>query len=109
MRAFLTQVTAVIANGQTVSGAVNLADRLPVALQMPAAFTGASVSFQGSFDGTTFQAVFVGGAAYSELVAASENVVLDSSMFLGFRQIKVVSASAEGAARSVVVLLRTDG
>lgn len=102
----LKQPTATIANGGTVSTAVPLNGGLPVCLQMPAAFTGTSVSFQGSFDGSAFQAVYVSGAAYSETVAASKMIVLDSTMFLGFKEIKVVSGSAEGGARAIGVILR---
>ena len=109
MRAHQNQVTAVIANGGTVSSAVCISDHLPVALQMPAAFTGTAVSFTGSFDGSTFQPVYVGGSLYTELVAAGENVVLDPSMFYGFRQIQVVSNATEGQQDSIVVMLRTDG
>ena len=109
MGAIQSQKTATIANGQTVSGAVYIGDKLPVTLLMPAAFTGATVSFQGSLDGSAYQAVNVGGAAYSETVAASKNVTLDPSAFAGFRWIKVVSASAEAAARSVGVVMRKPG
>jgi len=109
MGAIQSQKTATIANGQTVSDAVYIGDKLPVTLLMPAAFTGATVSFQGSLDGATYQAVNVGGAAYSETVTASKNVTLDPSVFAGFRYVKVVSASAEAAARSVGVVARKPG
>jgi len=101
-----TQRTAVIANGATVSASIYCGNKVAVALQMPAAFTGTTITFQGSYDGTTFQAVNVGGAAYSETVAASLNIALDATVLAGFRYLKVVSGSAEGAARSVLVNLR---
>jgi hypothetical protein len=106
--ALFNQKTATIANGATSSDAVYLGDKLPVALQMPAAFTGASVSFTGSYDGVTYQAVTTGSAAtpYSEGVAASKFVTLDPSMFPGFRWMKIVSASAEGADRTILVSTR---
>jgi hypothetical protein len=103
------QATATIANGQTTSAAVYVGDKLPATLRMPAAFTGASVSFQGSPDGVTYQALNVGGSAYTEVVAASKDVVLDSSVFAGSPYIKIVSASAEGAARTLIVITRRVG
>jgi len=109
MGAIQSQKTAVIANGQTVSSAVYIGDKLPVVLLMPGTFTGTSVSFQGSFDGSAYQAVNISGAAYAETVAASKDVALDPSMFAGLRFIKVVSGSAEGGARSVGVVMRKPG
>ena len=106
MASLFNQKSTIIANGATVSAPVYLGDKLPVSLQMPAAFTGATVSFQGSYDGVTYQAINTGGAAYSETVAASKNVVLDPSAFLGFRYMKIVSASAEGADRTILVSTR---
>lgn len=108
MGAFHAQQTATIASGQTVSGAVYLGDKLPVAVRMPASFTGASITFQGSPDGVTYQAINLGGAAYAESVAASKDVQLDPSVFVGYRYLKIVSASAEGAERSLTVLTRRE-
>lgn len=106
MGAVLSQKSAVIANGQTVSSAVYLGDKVPVVVRMPGTFTGTTMTFQGSPDGVTYQAVNVGGNAYQETVAASKDVVLDPSMFSGFRYIKLVSGSAEGGDRTLTVFTR---
>ncbi len=73
---------------------------------MPAAFTGASVTFQGSSDGVTYQVLRSGGAAYSELVTQGTNISLDKTVFEGSPFLKIVSASAEGAERAIVVVTR---
>lgn len=96
--------TATIANGQTTSDAVNCGDKPPVMLRMPAAFTGTSLTFQGSQDGVTFQEIDAGGSAYSVTVAASKDIALDPLKFGGARFIKLVSGSAEGADRAVIVV-----
>jgi hypothetical protein len=98
--------TATIASGQTVGAAFYVGAKVPVSLQMPASFTGASVSFQGSNDNVTYQAIYSGSAAYSETVTASKDVALDPNILAGFPYLKIVSASAEGADRSIVVLTR---
>lgn len=98
---------ATIASGQTTSGAVWIGDKYPAILQMPATFTGATVSFQGSVDLSTYQAIQWGGSLYTETVTASKNVVLSAEPFLGFSAIKIVSASSEAADRTITVIKRS--
>lgn len=106
MGAIKSTATATIASGQTVGAAFYVGAKVPVALVMPAAFTGANISFQGSHDGSSYQAIYNGGADYSVPVAASKNVVLNASVFAGFPFLKLVSDAAEGADRSVTVVTR---
>lgn len=106
MGAFQSQKTATIANGETVSDSVYCGDKVAMSLQIPAAITGTAISFQGSHDGVTYLAVNSGGSAYSETVAASKSVDLDSSKLQGYRHIKLVSNGAEGAERSIGVTCR---
>lgn len=101
--------TATIANGQTVGAAFYVGAKVPLNLQMPSAFTGASVSFQGSPDGVTYQAINIGGSAYTEVVAASKNVDLDGNALAAFPFLKIVSASAEGGDRVIIVATRRPG
>jgi hypothetical protein len=104
---------AVIASGQTKSGAVSVSNETqPVALDLPAAFTGAAITFEASTDGgATFHQVMEvdGAAAYSVTVAAAKFVPLDPRVFAGIGSFKVVSGSAEGAERSVRVVMRKVG
>lgn len=106
MGAYQNQRTGTIANGQTTSSAMYLGDQVPIVLRMPAAFTGTSVTFEGSPDGVTFQEIDVGGTAYTETVAQGKDTVLDPTGFSGYRYVKVISGSAEGGARTVTLLTR---
>lgn len=103
--------TAAIASGQTTSGAISTgiidtASTQLHGLEFPAAMTGTSMTFTGSrsTDGTYVAIREVGGgSAYSVTVTASAFVPLDPRVFATFPFVKMVSGSAEGADRSVVV------
>ncbi len=106
MGAISSQATAVIASGQTLSGAFYVGHKVPLAVQMPAAFTGASISFSGSEDGVTYQPIYSGNALYSENVTAAKNCNLDGGALAPYPYLKVLSASAEGADRTLVFICR---
>lgn len=94
--------TATIDNGQTTSGKIDIRYRAGGSFQIPAAFTGASVSFLGSNDDVTYTAVHDStNTVISQTVTASKGYAFPASV-MQFRFIKIVSASAEGAARSIV-------
>jgi hypothetical protein len=94
-----------IANAATDSGEIDCRGMIPSKLFMPAAFTGATVSFkaaQGSAG--TFNVVNKDdGTLYTATVAANAVVDLDSNVLNGLDFIKVVSASSELAERSLVM------
>jgi len=99
--------TATIANGGTVSDAIDLEGRGLTAMVMPAAFTGTTITFQGSVDGVTYQALYnASNSAVSMTVAASRTYLFTPGDFSGIRYLKVVSGSAEGAARSILLVAR---
>ena len=52
----ITKATVIIKSGQTTSAPFYLGAKKPYAMQMPAAFTGATVTFLGSFDNITYEA-----------------------------------------------------
>ena len=98
---------ATIANGATESGVIDLSGGKVAAIEFPAAFTGATVTLKAADkqDGTFKAVVNDTGTAYSITVTANSIVALDS-VSLGIaaiRFIKLVSVSAEGAARSLVI------
>lgn len=65
----LNSHTVTIANGQSLSSAVDLRqhlDEVPVALRMPSAWDAADLTFQGSEDGTNFANLYL--SAGSELL-----------------------------------------
>lgn len=94
--------TAVIANGGTTTGAIDIRCRAGGTFQIPAAFTSASVSFLGSADGVTYVAVNdSANALISQNVTASKGYAFPAAV-MQFRFIKIVSVGAEGAARSIL-------
>lgn len=104
----LTSYNATIAISTTTSGAVDLQGQALCAIQMPSAFTGASITFQGSVDGSTYQAIYnSSNTQYSITVSASRTYAINPTDFAGFRYIKIVSASSEAAARSIVLGCRS--
>lgn len=109
MGAIHNTATATIANGQTDSAAFYVGAKIPISLQMPAAFTGATVSFQGSQDNVTYQVINSAGAVYSEPVTQGKDVALDGNILAAYPYLKIISASAEGADRAIVVVTRRPG
>lgn len=100
-------VDTVIANGQTISGAIDLSGTTLAGIHLPAAFTGTSLSFLAArtFDGT-YQGVYRQGADLSVTVAAGKYVPLNPSDFAGLQFIKIVSGSTEAAARTLTLAVR---
>lgn len=103
----------VIASGQTVSGAVDLgivhySSRL-IGLVFPASFTGSSVTFQVSADDVTYQPLHNSTDAALTVTVTSGNTYAfkqDEVALLGsWRFMKIVSASPEGAQRTITPLV----
>lgn len=104
---FTNKHNLVITSGQTVSNATDLQGQALGALYIPAAFTGASITFQGSYDNTTFMAIYnTANTAYSITVGTSRAYAINLADFAGFRYLKIVSASAEGADRTIILTTR---
>lgn len=108
----LTSITATIASGASLSGALNIAGKGLVRILMPAAFSGTALTFQTSMDGVTYYNLYKpDGTEYSVTVAAARAIVLPPADFAGFNYLKVRSgtsgaATTEGADRSVVLVAR---
>ncbi len=94
-------------NGQT-SGDALLGGTNLVAVLLPAALTGVTMTFTGSVDSTTFVPVYAvdGASAYSITVGTSRIVPVDIRVFAGLRNVRVVSGAAEGAARTITLITR---
>lgn len=106
MAATTSDKTATIASGQTVGAAFCIGAHVPVSIRIPGTITGANLSFQGSHDNSTYQAIYSGASAYSVPMTASKDVALDASKFAGYRYLKLVSDAAEGADRTFTVFCR---
>lgn len=99
---------ATIANGATTSDVIDVKGYAIHGLIMPAAFTGASVSFTVSdvHDGTFVALYDSAGVLVSVPVVASRAYDLPAELAV-WPFVKIVSASAEAAARSLKVLSKS--
>lgn len=104
--------TVTIANGATTSGAIETKagnDMALVGIITPAALTGVAFTFTACHTDSagTFNTVYnTAGTAYSVTVGTSRFIAIDPVDFAGVSFLKVVSGSAEGAARSIVLVFR---
>lgn len=102
------QVT--ISSAGTESTAAEVDNFLLSGILFPAAMTGTTISFKWSINNSTFVDVTeTDGTAVSYTVTAGDVVRVDPSgwAFAGQGWLKVVSGSAEGADRDIVLLFRT--
>lgn len=97
-----------IANGAGTSAAIPTQGLSLVGVQLPAAFTGTTLTFTISLDGTIYQPVYttITGTALSYTVAQGHYVAIDPAPFYGAKFIKLVSGSNEGGARAFSVALK---
>lgn len=109
---FLSVQSVSIANGASLTASINLLDSPVVAIQMPASWTTADLTFQGSNDGTNFFNVYnLSGDEYTITAAASRYIVLSPFEFQWARYIKIRSGTAgtpvtQGGARTLVLVTR---
>lgn len=104
--------SAIIANGESLSGVVDIAGTTLIAIQMPSAWTSANLTFQGSADGSVYADVYNdAGDEYNIPVAASRFVMLDQveNRFRGMRYFKVRSGTTgtpvnQGSARTITLI-----
>lgn len=102
-------MTLTIANGATTSNAVPIDHFSWFALKYPGAITGATLAFQASDDGENFYTVQNEDGAVTTTPPGSEVIVtLDvaSPIIAPFRFLRIVSASAEGAAREFTLFCK---
>lgn len=105
-RAVITK-SVVISNGQTASAEVDLEGFVLVGFETPATMTGTAMTFTvASAVGGTHKALKTsGGSALSFTTAASGYYACDPVNFWGARVLKLVSGSAEGADRTLILHL----
>jgi hypothetical protein len=89
-------VTATIANGTSLSGALNLGGLRLFGIVMPAAWTTASLTFQMSPDGgTTWVNLYdVNGNELTASASTSRFIVLDPTNFASIAMLKVRSGTS---------------
>lgn len=106
---YVKNVEVTIASGQTVSTSASLFlnGGIAGAILTPAALTGTALTFQVSYDNVTFTPLYAtGGTAVSYTVGTSRAIPLDPAVFGSFPYLKLVSGSAEGADRTLTILVR---
>lgn len=109
--------TATIANGASLSGIVNCGGLDVVGIQMPTGWTAASISFQVSHDGVTFQDVYDDAGAEVTITAAASrylSLVTALKRLGGVRFLKVRSGATgaavnQGAERTIRIVLAGRG
>lgn len=102
-------VEVAIANGESLSAAVDLVAERLHRVAMPAAWTSAALTFQASDDGVTYRNVYNEFGEYqiaSGVVGVDRTIVVDPTVFSGIRYLKVrsgtgASAVNQGAARTL--------
>jgi len=105
-------VEVTIASGASLSDAADLTGGALVGIIMPAAWTAASLTFQGSVDDSTYNNVYNdSGSEYTVAADASRLIVLDPADFVSARHLKVRAGTSgtpvnQGAARTITLVVR---
>lgn len=109
----LDVANATIANGQSLSGAVNLGGLRLFGIVMPAAWTAANLTYQMSHDsGVTWINMYdVNGSELTATAGTSRFIAIDPANFAAVPMIKIRSGTAatpvnQGADRAVQLILR---
>lgn len=109
------QQNAVIANGTSTTGNIDLRGKALTGILMPAAWTAASLTFDVSRDGTNFFPLHDRTAAYviaaAGGAAAGLAITMDPEVFGDWTHVRIRSGVIgtyvnQGAARTLVVLTR---
>jgi hypothetical protein len=109
----LDVLPATIANGQALSGALNLGGLRLFGIVMPAAWTAANLTFQMSYDGgTTWVDVYdTTGSEVTTTAAVSRYLAVDPALFASLALIKIRSGTTgtpvnQGGDRVLQLVLR---
>lgn len=113
----LFNIPITIANGEALSGVLNVGERVPLLIYMPGTWTSAALTFQVSPDGTTFYDLYDDSgtevSVASAAVAASRAIYLAGvvSLLAGAKFFKIRSGTSgspvnQGGARSLTVACR---
>lgn len=107
-----TTEAVTIASGASLSAAIELKGTVPVAIVMPATWTAAALTFQGSADGVTYGNVYsTGGSEMTAQAAATRFILLEPADFVAIRWLKVRSGTSgtpvnQAAERTLTVVER---
>jgi hypothetical protein len=95
MPQLVARLPVTILNGASLSNAATVRGGLPAVIEMPAAWTAASLTFQTSGDGTNFFNLYdETGTEVSVTTDASRRIRLEPTHWAGLWQIKIRSGTA---------------
>ncbi len=103
-----------IANGASLSGAVDLRGYVPYGIEMPAAWTAAGLSFEVSSDGINFVDLYDSTGEYTLSATAGTAIGFPgANVFTGFKYMKVRSGTSgtpvnQGADRVLKILCKSE-
>jgi hypothetical protein len=104
-------LTATILSGAALSGAVSVTSKSVWSVLMPAAWTAADLTFEGSIDGVSYFNIYDGGTEYQLAADANRMVTITKpQLFYALTNIKIRSGTAgtpvnQGADRALSVLV----
>lgn len=95
-------------SGTNASAAVDCSRYQLVGFYTPGTLTSTAITFQASWDNSTFNTLMAkgGASAYSATVSTNDYCPLDVDVFCGVQYVKLVPGSSEASARSIVCVLR---
>lgn len=105
--------TVTIASGASLSDALELPDlRTIIAIQMPSSWTAADITFEVSYDGTTYVPLYWDGSEFTASAAASYGLSLEPAVLAGWPFVKLRSGTSgtpvnQAAERELTVLIRS--
>jgi hypothetical protein len=105
-------VTISIGSSASLSSAVGIRGLVPVAIEMPAAWDAADLTFQFSKDGTTYNNVYTSTGTEKTVTASTSRwILLRPTDFVGVVSLKVRSGTAgsavtQTAARTLYLICR---
>jgi hypothetical protein len=106
-------IDAIISNGASLSAAAAIGKTWVTGLILPAAWTAASLTFQGSIDGTNFYNLYdTDGVEVTSLAAVDRFVRLAPADWSTFSHIKIRSGTSgtpvnQGAPRTIKIVTRS--
>jgi hypothetical protein len=103
----VVQNSLAIANGQTTSSTISTNGSSLVGVQIPAAFTGTSITFLAAMaSGGPFQPVYNGAGQVKYNVVEGQYIAINPQDFYGIPFLQIVSSASEGAARTLICSMK---
>ena len=95
-------------SGTNASEALDCSRYQLVGFYTPGTLTSTAITFQASWDNSTFNTLMAkgGASAYSATVSTNDYCPLDVDVFCGVQFVKLAPGSSEVSARSIVCVLR---